>query len=263
MNYSVRGLQQAPPDRSLLEGRKKLLKDFPVLCPCDEVLLEVRTCMKCNEWGIALENLGALGCRFHPLQKNGPSGGKWHGEGVYECCGTSDDPRHKDFHARIGKRGCCAKDHCPLERMPYPRRIYEKDWPSVLRERVYVDINKINNESGNRTWSEIVKGLRFKGLRIDENDRFYLARIDEEACEARLKHKFYRDQKLSRCLRVHQINDEGDERVAEKVSEVIVADDALIEKSFDGNLYDSDKYDKILTGPCAQLEEGKDYFLRK
>ena len=105
----------------------------------------------------------------------------------------------------------------------------------------------------------ICRDQRFKGLRIDENDRFYLARIDEEACEARLKHKFYRDQKLSKCLRVHHIN----EGVAEKVSEVIVADDALIEKSFDGNLYDKDKYGQLLTGPCAQLEEGKDYFLRK
>lgn len=242
----------------ILEARLRTRKSFPVLCPSDEVLLELRTCLTCNEWGMALENTGALGCRFHPLPKNGSCGGRWHGEGVYECCGTSDDPMHKEFHATIGIKGCCAKDHCPIDRMPYPRRIYEKDWPSVLRERVYVDIDKINNDRGNRSWAEITKSLRFKGLRIDENDRFYLARIDEEACEQRTRHKFYKDQKLSRCLRVHSINEEG---IAEEVKEVIVADDARIEKEFSGTLKDSK--DIELEGYCGRLIEGEDYFLYK
>ena len=220
--------RQAPPSNKLLEARRNGLKDVPVLCPSDEVLLDLRPCLTCRNWGTALDNMGALACRFHPLAKNGPSGGRWHKAGVFECCGTSDDPHHEDFHAKIGKHGCCAKDHCPIDRIPYPRRIYEKDWPSILRENIYIDINKINGDRTNREWSDIVKGLQFKGLRIDNNDRFYLARIDEEMCESRMKHKFYKNKRLSKCIRVHTMKDGEDINF----QEIVVADDAIVEEQF-------------------------------
>lgn len=224
----VRGLRQEPPSKKLLEARRNGLKNVPVLCPSDEVLLDLRPCLTCRNWGTALDNMGALACRFHPLAKNGPSGGRWHKAGVFECCGTSDDPHHEDFHAKFGKHGCCAKDHCPIDRIPYPRRIYEKDWPSILRENIYIDINKINGDRTNREWSDIVKGLQFKGLRIDNNDRFYLARIDEEMCESRMKHKFYKNQRLSKCIRVHTMKDGEDINF----QEIVVADDAIVEEQF-------------------------------
>jgi len=237
--------RQAPPSNELLEARRNGLKEIPVLCPSDEVLLDLRPCLTCRNWGTALDNMGALACRFHPLAKNGPSGGRWHKAGVFECCGTSDDPRHKDFHAKIGKHGCCTKDHCPIDRMPYPIRVYEKDWPSILRERVYLDINKINGDRTNREWSDIVKGLQFKGLRIDSNDRFYLARIDEEMCESRMKHKFYKNQRLSKCIRVHTM--ENGKNI--DFQEVIVADDAIVEEQF--------RYLRI------DIEDGTNILLRK
>lgn len=251
----VAGLRQPPPEKELLEARAEESKKFPMLCPSDEVLMDLRTCVTCRRWGTALENMGSLGCRFHPLPKNGPSGGHWHGPDVYECCGTSDDPRHKEFHATIGIKGCCAKDHCPVYRMPYPRRVYEKDFPSVLREKIYEDINRINNDRTNRTWADIVKGLTFKGLRIDQNDRFYLARIDEEACQQRMKHKFYRDEKVSRMVRVHN-------EASGEVTEMILADSALVKDSgFGGPLKDIEKNPIGGDTPCGKLEEGGDYFL--
>lgn len=243
--------RQEPPSKKLLEARRNGLKDVPVLCPSDEVLLDLRPCLTCRNWGTALDNMGALACRFHPLAKNGPAGGRWHKAGVFECCGTSDDPHHEDFHAKIGKHGCCAKDHCPIDRIPYPRRIYEKDWPSILRENIYIDINKINGDRTNREWSDIVKGLQFKGLRIDNNDRFYLARIDEEMCESRMKHKFYKNQRLSKCIRVHTMKDGEDINF----QEIVVADDAIVEEQF--------RYLRIdIKGGTNILLRKEDYVLR-
>lgn len=240
------GIRQTAPSKHLLEARNQQR----VLCPTDETLLDFRTCLTCNEWGTALDNIGALACRFHPLPKNGPSGGKFHGPYLFECCGTSDEPFSKHFSAKIGKRGCCAKDHCPIDRIPYPRRVYENDWPSILREKVYVDINTINNDRTNREWSEIAKNLQFKGLRIDKNDRFYLARIDEEMCEARMKHKFYKNKRLSKCIRIHTTKNGEDL----SFKEVVVADNASIEEKFGILLLDGEECTKF-----EELEEGKDY----
>ena len=47
--------------------------------------------------------------------------------------------------------------------------------------------------------------------------------------------------------------------VAEKVEEVIVADDAMVEKEFSGKLRDSRRNE--LKGYCGELIEGEDYFL--
>ena len=271
ISAGIVGLNQPPPSEELLEARRK----NTVLCPDDEILLDFRPCLTCRQWGTALDNMGALSCRFHPLAKNGPSGGRWWGPGVYECCGTSDDPRDKRFHSTIGIRGCCAKDCCPIDRIPYPRQIYEKDWPSVLREKVYLDINKINNDRTNREWKDIVGGLQFKGLRIDKNDRFFLARIDEEMQEARMKHKFYRNKRLSKCIRLHTEKEDGQ---ASTFREVIVANDMKIakmlgeyfpQKEMKGARLEehvSDQLGKVTKvikkGLCGTLDEAKDYFVK-
>ena len=270
ISAGIVGLTQPPPSEELLEARRM----NTVLCPDDEILLDFRPCLTCHQWGTALDNMGALSCRFHPLAKNGPSGGRWWGPGVYECCGTSDDPRDKRFHSTIGIRGCCAKDCCPIDRIPYPRQVYEKDWPSVLREKVYLDINKINNDRTNREWKDIVGGLQFKGLRIDKNDRFFLARIDEEMQEARMKHKFYRNKRLSKCIRLHT---ETEDREASTFREVIVADDMKIAKMLEEyfpqmkgarleeHVRDQlGKVTKVIVkrGLCGTLDEAKDYFVK-
>ena len=270
ISSGVAGVRREPPSKELLEARRQ---ETPLLCPSDEILLDLRPCLTCRQWGTALSNMGALSCRFHPLCKNGPSGGRFHGPGVYECCGTSDDPRHKEFHAIIGVRGCCAKDCCPIDKIPFPRRLFEKDWPSVLREKIYIDINKINDDRTNREWRKIVEDLQFKGLRIDDNDRFFLARIDEEMCRARARHKFYKDERLSKCLRLHR---EGKNGEAELFREVIVENDTsikrMLEKEFPlvkGARLEESVHIKgigtkvvVRTGLCGKLDEGKDYFVR-
>lgn len=166
-------------------------------------MTDVRTCLTCHRWNNTLNSMAAHGCCFHPLPKNGPSGGRWHGPGVYDCCNTSDDPHHINFHSRVGRLGCCAKDCCPLDYIPFPTRVYEKDWPSALRESVYEDINRINTDKTNSKWKDMVKHLHFKGIRIDKQDKFYLARIDEEELEMRMKHKYNVYERLSKCIHVH------------------------------------------------------------
>ena len=70
-----------------------------------------------------------------------------------------------------------------------------------------------------------------------------------------MKHKFYRDKKISRMVRVHN-------EASGKVTEMILADSALVKDSgFDGPLKDIEKNPIGGDTPCGELEEGGDYFL--
>lgn len=256
------GVRYPPPSTQELEYLKS---HSSVLCDSDDVLTEVRPCLTCNQWGNALHNIGAHACRFHALPKNGPSGGRFHGPGVYECCGVSDDPHHEHFNARIGIKGCCKKDHCPIDRIPYPRKIFEKDWPSALREHIYEDINKINMDRTNRTWSQIVKTLNFKGLRIDEQDRFYITRIDEEQCTARTKHKYYKDEKLSKMIRLRCQRKSNTITLLEVIVENTTSIAQMLKKHVPNaqrqELIDTDNTSMTFSQDerCGTLKEGKEY----
>ena len=256
------GVPQDPPS----EEELNYLKSDSVLCDSDDVLTEIRPCLTCNRWGNALNNIGAHACSFHALPKNGPSGGKYHGPGVYECCGVSDDPHHPHFHARIGIKGCCHKDHCPIDRLPYPRRIFEKDWPSALREHIYEDINKINMDRSNRAWKDIVGSLHFKGLRIDEQDRFYLTRIDEEQVLARTKHKFYKDEKLSKMVRLRCQNGENTVTLLEIIVENETFVGQMLQKHVpsakEQQVKDASARTFGADARCGGLQEGEEYVVQ-
>lgn len=255
--------RQPPTSKELREAKYK------VLCPSDDILTDLRRCLTCEQWCSPLNSIGALSCRFHPLPKNGPSGGRWHGPGVFECCGVSDDPQHKLFHSRIGRKGCCAKDCCPIDKIPYPRKIEEKDWPAALREKVYEDINTINSRE-NQNWAEIVVHLRFKGLRIDEQDSFYLSRVDEERCKERMRHRYLKDEKLSKCLRIHSTEKEGLVRMREIIVDNRLTVGQMVERYYSGTRRRA-AFGPLMDGSvpisdaklCGSLKEDKDYSLEQ
>ena len=206
------GVNKAPPPLELLRSRGgdeaalsgQFLKDF-------------RICLTCGEWHQALHSIGTLKCRFHPLSLNEDCESEFHRRGVWPCCGVSPDPRDPEFDATYVK-GCTLKDHSARHCIPCPTKVQEADWPSVLRNSLHKDIELINR-STQTSWEEMVKRLHYRGIRIDpRTDAFYLSRVDDFMVEQRLKHKFYKDERLSVCLRIRHIK--GDEVVS--YNEIIV-----------------------------------------
>ena len=205
------GVNKPPPPLELLKFKKgddtslsgQYLKDF-------------RVCKTCGEWHQALHSIGTLKCRFHPLSLNEDCESEFHRRGVWPCCGVSPDPRDPEFDATYAK-GCTLKDHSAMHCIPCPTKVQEADWPSVLRASMHEDIELVNRSA--EPWERIVKKLHYKGIRINPHtDAFYLSRVDDFMVEQRLKHKYYKDERLSVCLRIRHTD--GDEVVSYK--EIIV-----------------------------------------
>ena len=199
----IRGVNKPPPplhrlvektNDSTAEGQ--YLKDF-------------RVCKTCGEWHQALHSIGTLQCRFHPLPFNRDCESEFHRKGVWPCCGVSPDPRDPEFDAKFVK-GCTGKDHCPIHSFPSPLQVHEADWPSLLTQSLYkeIDMFQQSNSSANQ-WEKIVKKLHYKGIRMNlQNDSFYLSRVDDYMVEERTKHKYFKDKKLSRCIKLRIMKDE-------------------------------------------------------
>lgn len=95
--------------------------------------------------------------------------------------------------------------------MPYPRKIQERDFPSLLHSRLQQDLNIID-KNVNKKWEEIVPLLKHKGIRINpEKNTFYLSRIDEEACRDRRIHKYCKNTKLTSLIRYRVRNQKGED----------------------------------------------------
>ena len=88
-----------------------------------------------------------------------------------------------------------------------------------------------------------------------------------------MKHKFYRNKRLSKCIRLHT---ETEDREASTFREVIVADDMKIAKMLEEYFpqmkgarleeHVSDQLGKVTKvikkGLCGTLDEAKDYFVK-
>lgn len=197
----IQGVRKAPPPLCVLKASSKeesssgqYLKDF-------------RICRTCNQWHQALHSIGTLQCKFHPMPLNKNCESEWHVKGVYQCCGVSPDPHHPDFDAKF-LLGCCAKDHSALHHLPSPVEIDEVDWPSLLTQKVYPDIEHFQSRES-ADYETIMKKLRYKGIRIRENGSFYLSRIDNFAVAQRRKHKFKKNKRLTISIKLRIINQDN------------------------------------------------------
>ena len=199
----IRGVNKPPPPLCKLVEQSdddtttgKYLKDF-------------RVCKTCGEWHQALHSIGTLQCRFHPLPFNRDCESEFHRKGVWPCCGVSPDPRDPEFDAKFVK-GCTAKDHCPINSFPAPLQVHEADWPSLLTQSIYKEIDMFQqSSSGMNEWEKIVQKLHYKGIRMNlKNDSFYLSRIDDYMVEERTKHKYYKNKKLSKCIKIRILRGE-------------------------------------------------------
>ena len=94
--------------------------------------------------------------------------------------------------------------------MPYPRKIQERDFPSLLHSRLQEDLNIIDRNV-NKKWKDILPLLMHKGIRINaDKNTFYLSRIDEETCKDRMVHKYYKNEKLTKLIRFRVRNGKED-----------------------------------------------------
>jgi len=104
-----------------------------------------------------------------------------------------------------------SKDCDPINFLPYPRRIEEKDFPSLLHQRLQDDLNIIDN-CANMRWEQIVNKLQHKGIRIHpQRNTFYLSRIDEQMVRERRVHKYCKDKKLTALVRFRVRNQTGED----------------------------------------------------
>ena len=198
------GVQKPPPPLCLLRssGSGDSSSSSSGDCLSGQYLKDFRICKTCNEWHQAIESIGTLRCRFHPLAFNEDCESEFHRVGVWPCCGVSPNPTDKDFDATFVK-GCTMKDHCPDHCLPFPTKVEEADWPSALRESLYDDIETINQCASGLPWDQLVNRLQYKGIRIDpKNSAFYLSRIDDYMVHMRSRHKYFKDERLSVCLRI-------------------------------------------------------------
>jgi hypothetical protein len=130
---------------------------------------------------------------MHPLPLNTRKGRFW-GEGQYECCGVSATPfdkhgRRVSTYSYEFQKGCSFQDHCSVQSTFSPDdRLYENQWPPVLREAIDADVKRT---------------LTYKGLRIDESNSFYLERYDEDDFAERRRHKYYKNKRMSKCIKVY------------------------------------------------------------
>ena len=229
-----------------------------------QYLKRLRPCLTCKQWHTALE-IGTFGCRFHPLSYNEDASGRWWGRGQWECCGVSKDPESEFFDATY-VQGCTARDHCGINRMPFPTKVPEQEWPALLREDCYKDVETINATTEG-TWDKIVKGLKHKGLRIDERDAFYLQRIDLEMYKRRLIHQYDRDKCLTKCIKIFTVEDgtikgfkEMILRNSMRISDIgrvhYGADPFTLYKTIPAAPTDDD----VLVTTVAGLDEGQKYY---
>jgi len=140
---------------------------------------------------------------------------------VYPCCGVSPNPNDKDFDATFAK-GCTFKDHSAVHCIPCPSKVEEVDWPSILKDSLHNDIELINR-SKNSSWEKLVKELHYRGIRIDPTtNRFYLSRVDDYMVQQRLRHKYFKDERLSVCLRIHVVKQDGGKEAVSSYREIVV-----------------------------------------
>ena len=164
-------------------------------------------CIRCNKWIQAVRSLGCQSCRIHPLPLNTSKGRFW-GEGQYECCGVSASPfdkhgRRVETYSYEFQKGCSFQDHCSLQStFSSDDRLYENQWPPVLREAIDADVKRIEHSAA-LEWRDIKRTLTYKGLRIDDSNSFYLERYDEDNFAERRRHKYYKNKRLSKCIKVY------------------------------------------------------------
>jgi hypothetical protein len=164
-------------------------------------------CIRCDKWIQAVRSLGCQSCRIHPLPLNQKKGRFW-GAGQYECCGVSPTPfdkhgRRVSTYSYELSKGCSFQDHCSVQATFSPDdRLYENQWPTLLREAIDKDVKRIEH-SGALEWKDVKRTLTYKGLRIDESNSFYLERFDEDDFAERRRHKYYKNQRMSKCIKVY------------------------------------------------------------
>jgi len=62
MERKIRGLRRPPPELALLTQHDEREDSLP-----GTYLKDFRICVKCKRWCQAINNLGTLQCKFHPM----------------------------------------------------------------------------------------------------------------------------------------------------------------------------------------------------
>jgi len=208
----IKNLKIEPPELWKLRQHVESEKDLP-----GSYLKDFRICVTCKRWCQAINNLGTLKCRFHPMYFNEYTAGR-NPQGTWECCGASNDPR-SPYYSREYSKGCVAKDCCPTNELPFPRAIVEKDFPALLTQRLQKDLAVID-ANPSLPWSLLKERIEHKGLRIHpEKNTFYLTRIDEEAVNNREIHRYVKDKKMTKLIRIRVRSGVEDIKLVEGVAE--------------------------------------------
>ena len=208
----IKNLKIDPPELYRLRQHEESERGLP-----GSYLKDFRICVTCKRWCQAINNLGTLNCKFHPMYFNEHTAGR-NPKGTFECCSVSSDPR-SPYYSREYSKGCVSKDCCPKDELPSPRVIEEKDFPALLTQRLQTDLAVIDSNPS-LPWSLLKERIEHKGLRIHpEKNTFYLTRIDEEAVNNRKIHRYVKDKKMTKLIRIRVRSGVEDIKLVEGVAE--------------------------------------------